>query len=175
MREYRFFKAGSPNIDVRYRCDQFGGNRNNLTVMQILGLDTDTETNLFAGFKRQVFTEEDFINHAVTHDLALVSSNSNGGEVQVLDTGELVISTASPMAGGNESVAYDEDVVATGGSGNYIFTLSAGALPTGLTLSSAGNIAGTPTTADTYDFTVRVDDLETNNFVTKALQIVISA
>jgi hypothetical protein len=44
---------------------------------------------------------------------------------------------------------------ATGALGTKTFSLPAGSLPPGLTLTSAGVLAGTPTTAGTYPFTIR--------------------
>lgn len=46
----------------------------------------------------------------------------------------------------------------TGGTAPYVFTVSAGALPTGMTLTSAGLFGGTPTGIGAFNFTVRVTD-----------------
>ncbi len=55
--------------------------------------------------------------------------------------------------------AYSQTVVATGGNGSYVFTVSAGSLPAGLTLNAAtGVISGTPTTAATSNFTITATD-----------------
>ncbi len=55
--------------------------------------------------------------------------------------------------------AYSQTVVATGGTGSYVFTVSAGSLPAGLTLNAAtGVISGTPTTAATSNFTITATD-----------------
>jgi hypothetical protein len=47
---------------------------------------------------------------------------------------------------------------AAGGVKPYKWTISSGALPNGLALSSDGKINGKPTSAGTYSFVVRVDD-----------------
>jgi hypothetical protein len=47
---------------------------------------------------------------------------------------------------------------ATGGASPYQWSVSAGALPTGLTLSAAGSLTGSPTAAGTFNFTVQVAD-----------------
>lgn len=52
---------------------------------------------------------------------------------------------------------------ATGGDGDYRWSVSRGTLPPGLTMNSNGNITGTPTTVGSYTFTVRVDDGEENS------------
>lgn len=55
---------------------------------------------------------------------------------------------------------YSQTVTATGGNAPYTFTLSSGALPTGLTLNSmTGQISGTPSAAGTFTFTVTATDV----------------
>lgn len=54
--------------------------------------------------------------------------------------------------------AYSNTLVASGGSGGLVWSVSAGALPTGLTLSSTGTLAGTPTATGLYSFTAQVKD-----------------
>ncbi|WP_348270052.1 putative Ig domain-containing protein [Edaphobacter paludis] len=59
--------------------------------------------------------------------------------------------------------AYSQIVSATGGASPYTYSISAGALPSGLTLSSpTGGISGTATASGTFSFTVTTKD--TNNF-----------
>ncbi|MDP9055208.1 MAG: Ig domain-containing protein, partial [Acidobacteriota bacterium] len=56
-------------------------------------------------------------------------------------------------------VAYSSSFVATGGAPPYTYSISAGALPAGLTLNtSTGAITGTPTKAGTSGFTAKVVD-----------------
>ena len=47
---------------------------------------------------------------------------------------------------------------ATGGTAPYSYALSAGVLPTGLALSSSGQLSGTPSVRGSYSFTVRATD-----------------
>lgn len=70
----------------------------------------------------------------------------------------LVITTGSTLADGALATAYSTTLSATGGTSPYTWARTAGALPTGLTLSSAGVISGTPTAAGTYSFTLTVTD-----------------
>jgi large repetitive protein len=54
---------------------------------------------------------------------------------------------------------YSQTVSAVGGTGPYTFTVSSGALPTGLTLNATtGVISGTPNTAGTFNFTITATD-----------------
>jgi len=83
------------------------------------------------------------------------------------------VSTTS-LAGGTVGTAYSATLAATGGKTPYTWSLTTGTLPAGLTLSTAGAISGTPTTAATSSFTVQVKDA--NNVTgTKALSIVVGA
>ncbi len=68
--------------------------------------------------------------------------------------------TLSPMAlpGGIVGTAYKQTVTANGGTPSYTFAVTSGALPPGVMLSLDGSISGTPTTAGTFNFTVRVVD-----------------
>ena len=50
---------------------------------------------------------------------------------------------------------------ASGGHGSYTYDVSAGALPAGLNLSTAGLLSGTPTTAGAFSFTVQATDSST--------------
>lgn len=49
-------------------------------------------------------------------------------------------------------------VSASGGVGAYTYAITAGSLPTGLTISSAGVISGTPTAAGTFNITITATD-----------------
>ena len=69
----------------------------------------------------------------------------------------LAVSTTS-LPNGTKSVAYGKSLAASGGTSPYSWSLSSGAVPTGLTLSSSGAISGTPTVAGTSSFTVAVKD-----------------
>jgi hypothetical protein len=54
--------------------------------------------------------------------------------------------------------SYRATISASGGSGHYSYTLAAGALPAGLSLSSAGVLSGTTTVAGTFSLTVLATD-----------------
>jgi Ice-binding-like/Putative Ig domain len=56
------------------------------------------------------------------------------------------------------AVAYRQTLTASGGTGTYTFTVTAGTLPAGLTLTPAGVLAGTPTATGPSSFTIRATD-----------------
>jgi hypothetical protein len=69
----------------------------------------------------------------------------------------LALSPATlPTATAGQS--YTATMSATGGSGQYVYSVVSGTLPTGLTLSSAGLFSGTATIAGPYAFTVQATD-----------------
>ncbi|MCI0351168.1 MAG: putative Ig domain-containing protein [Acidobacteriales bacterium] len=71
----------------------------------------------------------------------------------------LTITTAS-LAPAGFGAAYSQTLAASGGTGARTWTLASGSgpLPTGLSISSAGVISGTPTVAGTFSFVVQVTD-----------------
>src|SRR5450755_2186355 len=91
---------------------------------------------------------------------------------------QLTITTSSPLANGIVGVVYNQALAGTGGTPPYTWSLAPGSslLPGGLTLSSAGLIGGTPTTAGAFPFTVQLTDSAIPaNTVTKPLVITVSA
>lgn len=67
--------------------------------------------------------------------------------------------TSGAAPDGLQGVGYNFTYTASGGVPAYIFTVSAGALPDGLTLNPvSGLLSGTPTVANTFVYTVRVTD-----------------
>jgi hypothetical protein len=83
--------------------------------------------------------------------------------------------TSTSLPGGTASTAYSTTLQASGGTTPYTWSVSAGTLPVGLSVvASTGVISGTPTTAGTVSFTVKVTDAA-NNTATKALSIAVAA
>jgi arabinan endo-1,5-alpha-L-arabinosidase len=82
--------------------------------------------------------------------------------------------TATTLPGGTVSASYSATLTASGGTGaGYEWTVSGGALPGGLTLASGGILAGTPTAAGSFNFTVTVTD-SSGNAATASLSVVIA-
>ena len=87
---------------------------------------------------------------------------------------------SSSLTNGTEcTTGYSVTISASGGTGSgYTWSLSSGSLPGGLTLGGTGTpsttISGTPTTSNSYTFTVRVTD-SGGNTDTKAYSIVVNA
>lgn len=62
------------------------------------------------------------------------------------------------LGNGTKGNAYNQQLSGNGGIGSYTFAVTVGAMPPGLTLSSAGLISGAPTTLGSFDFSVTATD-----------------
>ena len=80
--------------------------------------------------------------------------------------------TTTALAGGTTGFFYSQTLVATGGTGTYAWTVNAGTLPAGMTLSAAGVLSGIPTTIATSSFTVQVTSGALT--ATQALSVVVT-
>ena len=71
----------------------------------------------------------------------------------------LSITTTSPLPQGVQGRAYNNTIATAGGLGTFAWTVTAGALPTGITLSGAtGVLSGTPSAGGSFNFTIGVSD-----------------
>jgi hypothetical protein len=89
----------------------------------------------------------------------------------------LVITTAT-LPAAKYGVAYNQTLAATGGIAPLKWSLAAGSgpLPTGLALTAAGVLSGTPTATGTFTFTVQVADTSTpQQAATKSFSITVAA
>ncbi|MDY3557796.1 putative Ig domain-containing protein [Gemmata sp. JC673] len=82
-----------------------------------------------------------------------------GGRVDI-GAVEFVAVAIGPDAlpAGTVGTAYAVALTATGASGPFVYTVTAGALPPGVTLSAAGQLTGAPTAVGAYTFTVAATD-----------------
>ncbi|MFD1715083.1 hypothetical protein ACFSBZ_11420 [Amnibacterium flavum] len=67
-------------------------------------------------------------------------------------------SSATPPSVMTVGVPLSVTLPAEGGTGDYVWSVSSGALPTGLTLGATGGLLGTPTTAGGWSATLSVAD-----------------
>ena len=70
--------------------------------------------------------------------------------------------------------AYSDTLTATGGTTPYTWSVNAGGLPPGITLTSAGVLSGTPTAAGSYPFSVNVID-KNGGIATAPITLVVGA
>ncbi len=138
------------------------------------GLTFNAATRTFSGTPTQ----------AGTFNISVTATDSTGG-IAATVTNNYVLSIATPtltltpatVPAGTAGVAYNQTFVASGGIAPYAYTLSAGALPAGMTLTAAGVLSGTPTVAGTFNFSVRATDSTTGTAatVTNAYTLTLSA
>ncbi|WP_053253257.1 putative Ig domain-containing protein [Ensifer adhaerens] len=81
---------------------------------------------------------------------------------------------AGALADGTVGSAYGLSFSASGGLSPYTYSVSTGTLPTGLTLSAAGALSGTPTAPGTFSFSIGATDGH-NDTVSTAYSIEIVA
>ena len=79
------------------------------------------------------------------------------------------------LPGGTSGSPYSQVVTASGGTAPYSFAVSAGTLPTGLSLATDGTLSGTPTAAGSYSFTIGGSGTGANGgFGSRAYTVVIA-
>jgi hypothetical protein len=91
-----------------------------------------------------------------TYFFSVASANGSPGEYVVQMVSAVAITTPS-LPGVSAGTTYRQSILASGGTGSLTFSAT-GSLPTGLTLSSSGVLAGTPTVAGSYSFQVKATD-----------------
>lgn len=70
----------------------------------------------------------------------------------------ITLTAGGALSDGIAGTAYSSTLTQTGALGATNFEVTAGALPTGLTISSNGTISGTPTASGTFNFDVTMTD-----------------
>jgi hypothetical protein len=123
----------------------------------------------------QAFSVDDFIDSlgfAVTSQAVNSEDAAQGIQTPPAAATTLVIGTSS-LPDGVVGVDYNATLNAYGGTALYNWSFESGELPPGLSLSGGGLISGTPTTAGTYHFIVRVDD-SSGQFDTQQYSIIIN-
>ena len=86
-----------------------------------------------------------------------------------------VVVTTTALPNGALTVTYSQQLQVSGGAAPYTWALATGALPTGLSLSSAGVISGTPSAGGTFTFTVTATDAGSNVGTSGSLSIFVPA
>jgi len=117
------------------------------------GLTLDSNTGVISGTP----------TNAGSSPFTLTATDNNGCQgaqnytINILDCTIVIDPPALPD--GTVGIPYDQTITATGGVAPYIYSVSAGALPDGLTLNnSTGQIVGTPTTEGLFQFTITAID-----------------
>ncbi|PIF29581.1 putative secreted protein (IPTL-CTERM system target) [Acidovorax sp. 56] len=120
------------------------------------GVILNTATGVLSGNPTAVGT----LNFTVTATDSSVGTGPYSGSRSFIwsITAPTVTVSPSTLPAPVVGLAYSQNLSAAGGAAPYSFAITAGALPPGLTLSSAGVIAGTVTAAGSFNFTVQTTD-----------------
>lgn len=114
-----------------------------------------------------------------TYNVTITATDTNGcsqaGVYSIVVNCPSISITAPTFPNGTKGAVYpNQQLMATGGTSPYTWSVAGGALPAGLSLSNTGLISGTPSAIPaSYSFTVRATD-GVNCSATTAMQIVIA-
>ncbi|MBU3960596.1 MAG: tandem-95 repeat protein [Alphaproteobacteria bacterium] len=131
-----------------------GGAASSITVASVPAHGTATASGTSISYTPTV-------GYSGTDSFSYTANNATGSStatVSITVTAPVVAVTPTILSDGTADVAYSETLTASNGTAPYVFSLNSGALPPGLTLSSAGVLSGTPTTDGSYSFVVGVTD-----------------
>ncbi len=78
--------------------------------------------------------------------------------VSIINDDVLITVSPTTLPAATVAAPYSQSITASGGVSPYVFTVSAGALPAGLTLSTGGALSGTATAGGSFNFTVLAAD-----------------
>ncbi|HSE41414.1 MAG TPA: putative Ig domain-containing protein [Acidobacteriota bacterium] len=113
------------------------------------------QSDQLAAFIEAPFTASGAVAHAVT-----VNGPGRGaGAVRFVPPGLAISVSPSTLPDPTMGTPYQQTITASNGVAPFVFSISNGALPQGLSLDPAtGVISGTPTISGTFSFTVAVTD-----------------
>ena len=112
-------------------------------------------------------------SNAISGTVTLTTAGGTVSSSPVTVTYPTLSISSSALPAGQVAQPYSAQLAATGGVAPYTWSRISGALPSGVTLNSAGVLSGTPTNAATTSATYRVTDSRGTS-VTRVLSISIS-
>ncbi|SHJ07313.1 Por secretion system C-terminal sorting domain-containing protein [Hymenobacter daecheongensis DSM 21074] len=86
------------------------------------------------------------------------TGNAASNAVSVQYVAPTIVVNPASLPNGTVAAAYSQTLSASGGTAPYSFAITAGTLPTGLTLAANGTLSGTPAASGTFNFTVTATD-----------------
>ncbi len=104
-----------------------------------------------------------------TFNLTVTATDSSGGAGPYNASQAYTLTVNAPtiavspttLSAATTGSSYSQAISASGGTAAYTYAVTAGALPSGLSLASDGTLSGTPTAGGTYNFTVTATDSST--------------
>ena len=101
--------------------------------------------------------------------------NATASRQLVLTVNPTLAVTTTSLPAGTKGTNYFQSLAATGGSGSNQWTVQTGALPAGITLSSAGQLSGASTVPGTFTFTAQVTDSFSETAASQTLTLVMNS
>ena len=138
---------------------------------------TALATSYVSGSQLTASVSANLIANAGSASVTVANPGGNLSNVLTftISTSGLSIITASSLPAGTIGVPYSEVLAATGGVTPYKnwAVIDPGDLPLGVSLTTIGDLTGTPTTTGTFTFTAQVTD-NANSTATKLLTLTIN-
>jgi hypothetical protein len=102
-----------------------------------------------------------YLAHGIFDTNNVNTPGPGSGTLTIVCNTQLAILLPTSLANGAVGVTYPaaQQLIGSGGTAPYTFTLYSGSLPPGLSLSSGGLISGTPTTTGVYAFSAYCTDV----------------
>jgi uncharacterized protein (TIGR03437 family) len=97
-------------------------------------------------------------NYTITVRVTDLGSATANLTFSLATASNLAITSTEALPPGSVGAGYSTTLAASGGTPPYAWMMTGGALPDGLMLSGGGTIAGTPTSAGAFSFTVQATD-----------------
>jgi hypothetical protein len=128
-----------------YTWEIIGGELPNGLSMNTAGVISGSPT--FAGVFNFIGRARDQVSNSVSREFTLTIASV-----------PLVITSAPSLPDAGQDALYALNLQAAGGTAPYKWTVDSGALPDGMSLTSAGVLSGTPPTIGTANFVVKCED-----------------
>lgn len=175
MKTFKFYNPQNTLV-VEIETDSISATQDVVTPHDINYIKGSSTTFIGLGFNFNIVattkTALKAFATAKNFSLDLIDGAANSVTSLVSATA-LSITNTSPITAGTKNTPYTYTLTKAGGNGTFTWEIASGTLQTGLTLSRAGIISGTPTATGSAAVTYKVTD-SFGQTATKALTLVIS-
>jgi type VI secretion system secreted protein VgrG len=123
-----------------------------------LGTTTSFTGNILALTSITLTTGATVAGRALARNGAVTLDSNNVSPSSCLAGCPVITISPATLPTGFVGVPYSQTLTPSGGTAPYVFTVAAGTLPPGLTLTPGGVLSGTPTAQGTFPVTIRATD-----------------